>query len=257
MMQQLEQARGARALALWTVAAGFIGAVLTGLSAASWLQGFLRFGCSWSVGGTESPSPADGGWVCGDGIVLFLPGAAILVLGGLAVLTAALLFLAVWRRVRERAAALASAALLAVVPTVVTCLVMLRDASVHDGNAQEAIAAGAGSRLAQWNEFALPALIATVAAACLAAVGLWLRARDRSRRFAGALVIGALALLLVSAALSILGTLSLGLVAAGIIAGAWSLSATVGHEPGGLPGATPQESSAPMSIEGVPDRRPE
>jgi cytochrome bd-type quinol oxidase subunit 2 len=241
MTVQLARERSARAAALWMLLFGFVAAVLTGLSAASWLQGFLRFGCSWSVGGTESPSPVDGGWVCGDGIVLLLPGAAILVLGGLAVLMAALLFLAVWRRVRERAAALASAALLAVVPTVVTCLMMLREASVHDGNAQEAIAAGAGSRLALWNEFALPALIATVAAACLAAVGLWLRARSRSRRFAGALVIAALMLLLVSAALSILGTLSLGLVAAGIIAGASSLSATVGHEPGERPGATPQE----------------
>ncbi|GEK79879.1 hypothetical protein [Agrococcus baldri] len=252
MTQESARARGARALALWTLALGFVGVVLTSLSAAGWLRG-LRFGCSWAAGGTESPTVADGAWSCGDGLVLLMPGIAILVLGGLAVLIAALIVLASWDRVRERAVMVAALAILGAAPTVVTCLALLRDASVHDRTMQEAIAAGAESRLAQWDGFALPALVATVGAACLAVVGLWLRARGRALRGAAALVIVALALLLVAAALSMLGTLSLGLTAASIIAAAWQLAAAV--RPGSREAL--QKSSAPMSIERVPDRRPE
>lgn len=227
MRDDTAQQRGARALALWMLGVGLIGALLTGLSAASWLQGGLRFGCSWAAGGTESGSASDGVWVCGDGIVLLMPGIAILVLGGLAVLIAALVVLTAWHRPRELAWLVAALAVLAVAPTVVTCLALLGYASAHDAVMHDAAAAPPESRVALWQRFALPALALTVAAGALAALGVRMRAAGRAPRAAGALVIVALLLVLTSAALSMLGTLSLGLVAAGIIVAGWYLAATV------------------------------
>lgn len=227
MRDDTAQQRGARALALWMLGVGLIGALLTGLSAASWLQGGLRFGCSWAAGGTESGSASDGVWVCGDGIALLMPGIAILVLGGLAVLIAALVVLTAWHRPRELAWLVAALAVLAVAPTVVTCLALLGYASAHDAVMHDAAAAPPESRVALWQRFALPALALTVAAGALAALGVRMRAAGRAPRAAGALVIVALLLVLTSAALSMLGTLSLGLVAAGIIVAGWYLAATV------------------------------
>lgn len=248
MTGQLARERGGRAAALWILAIGFIGAVLTGLSAASWLQGSLAFGCSWAAGGTEVPDIADGSWVCSGGIVLIGPGLATVGLGTLAVAAMLLVVQASWQDPRGRRGLIASAGILAVLPAIVICLLLLWNASAQSA----LVTPGAPTHLSLWIASALPATLTIAAAGVVAAVGLRMRANGRAGRLGAALVVAALALLLLAAALSQFGTLSTGLIAAGIIGAGWYIAAAVGQGPGEVL----RESSAPMSIAAIPDRRP-
>lgn len=206
---------------MWMLAVGFIGALLTGLSAASWLQGSLRYGCSWSAGGTGDPGTAQGAWACSDGIALLSPAAATVALGALALAATLLLVRATWRDPRGGARRLSMAGALAVAPAIVLCLLLLWSASAHRAHPEP----GAPTHLDLWVVHALPSLLVLLAAGIAAASGLRMRASGRASRIGAVLVVAALALLLLSAALSSLGTLSLGLVATGIIGAGWYLAA--------------------------------
>ncbi|MCH1884247.1 hypothetical protein [Agrococcus sp. ARC_14] len=206
----------ARAAALWMLLIGFAGALLTGLSAARWLQGSLRFGCTVAATGGGRAA-----WTCSDGMALLVPAIATVVLGAFAMAGALLVVTASWQRPSAHAGLLATAGPLAVMPALVLCAALWWDASVADA---EGVLAGEG-RVALWAEHALPAAITMAVAGVAAAAGLRMRARGLAGRLAGALVVLALALLLVAAVLSSLGTLSTGLIAAGVIGAAWYLAA--------------------------------
>ncbi|SFS02241.1 hypothetical protein SAMN04487783_0635 [Agrococcus baldri] len=218
----MERERAARAAALWTLLIGLIASALTGLSGASWLQGALRFGCA--------PAASGGGravWRCDDTMALLVPAIATTVLGVMAAAAMLLIVRASWQDPRGHAAALATAGMLAVVPAIVLSAALLWDASAWDA----AFASIEASRTVLWREYALPALLALAAAGIVAAVGLRMRARGRPGRLGVVLVAAALALLLLAAALTSLGTLSTGLIAAGVIGSAWYLAAATPQGP--------------------------
>ncbi len=210
MSQQAARERSARGAALWTLVAGFAASLLMGLSPASWLQARLRFGCAL----------VEGDWACDGNAALLAAGISSAGLSALALGAAALVVRATWDRARLRAERFGYLALIAVLPTLILSGWLLVDAIASD-------AAGVAvddSRVAMWVERAmLPALV-TVAAGLLAGSGLRMRARGRPRRVAFVALVTALALLLLSAAMSALGTLPTGIVAASAIGAGWYLA---------------------------------
>lgn len=222
MTGQLGRERAARAAALWMLLIGLVAAALTGLSGASWLQGALRFGCA--------PDATGGGravWSCDDTMALLVPAIATVVLGIMAATVMLLIVRASWQDPRGHSGALGAAGVLAVAPAIVLCAALLWDASAW----ATAFPSIEPSRVALWREHALPALLAVAAAGIVAAVGLRMRARGRAGRLGAVLVVAALALLLLAAALTMLGTLSTGLLAAGVIGAAWYLAAATPQAP--------------------------
>ncbi|MGY3128024.1 putative membrane protein [Agrococcus sp. UYP33] len=203
--------RSARAAALWLLVIGFIASAMVSLAPASFLQARLRFGCRLS--GVD--------WVCDDQAALLWPAIGGTVLGALALGGVALLIRATWDRARLRAEWLGSIALIGVLPTVVLSLLLLVDAIAHDASG---VALDA-SRVAMWAERAMLSALASIVAGLLAASGLRMRARGRPRRVAFVALITALLLLLLSAAMSSLGTLPSGIVAASAIGAGWYIAA--------------------------------
>ncbi|MCR8670255.1 hypothetical protein [Agrococcus sp. HG114] len=211
MTPQPSRERSARAAALWTLVLGFAASVLVGLSPTSWLQGRLRYGCA-----LEGES-----WSCDGNAALLAAGVSSLVLSALALGAVALIVRATWDRARLRAERFGWIALIAVLPTLVLCALLLVDAVVRDP-------AGVpidDSRVAMWVERAMLPALATAVAGVLAGSGLRMRARGRPRRVAFVTLALALALLLLSAAMSSLGTLPTGIAAAAAIGAGWYLAA--------------------------------
>lgn len=210
MSQQAIRERAARGAALWTLVAGFAASMLTGLSPTSWLQGRLRFGCALE----------EGEWVCDPNAALLAAGASSAVLGALALGAAALVVRATWDRARLRAERFGYLALIAVLPSLVLCGWLLVDAIASD----DAGVAVDDSRVAMWVERAMLPALATAAAGLLAGSGLRMRARGRPRRIAFVTLVTSLVLLLLTAAMSALGTLPTGIVAAATIGAGWYLA---------------------------------
>lgn len=203
--------RAARAAALWLLVIGFVASSMLSLAPASWLQERLRFGCR--LEGDD--------WLCDDQAVLLLPAIGGVVLAALALGAVALLVRATWDRARLRAEWLSFAALIGVLPTLVLCALLLVDASVHDASGVQID----DSRVAMWAERAMLSALATAVAGVVAASGLRMRARGRAPRIAFIHLPAALLLLLLSAAMSSLGTLPSGVVAAAAIGAAWYIAA--------------------------------
>ncbi|WP_026374254.1 hypothetical protein [Agrococcus lahaulensis] len=210
MSLELARRRAARDIATAALVAGLLAAVLTAIAAIGWLRDGLRYGCSPAATGGRVE------WHCGDGLVLMEPGVAIVASGAIALLVAALVVLLAASDDQPRAHRPVVLALLACLPTIAVCLLLLSIASGHD--AAEPVAP---SRVALWLQHAMPALLATAAASLVAAVGVRLRAAGRRPTLARVLVLCALCLLLGAVALSMLGTLSTAVVAASIIAAGW------------------------------------
>lgn len=211
MTLQGARRRAARAAALWTLVIGFGASVLVGLSPASFLQERLRFGCEY----------AGRDWFCQDFTVLIWPAIGIVVLGGLALGWVALIVRATWEAPEERAGQIAAIAVLAVAPTLIVFGLLLIDAVRHDASGVPLDA----SRVAMWVERAmLPALV-TLVAGGVAFGGLRMRALGQARRVAGVQIVFALVLLLAAAAMSSLGTLPSGVVAAAAIGAGWYIAA--------------------------------
>lgn len=203
--------RSARAAALWLLVIGFVASSLLSLAPTSWLQQRLRFGCELSAGD----------WSCDDQAVLLWPALGGIVLAALALGAVALLVRATWDRARLRAEWLSFTALIGVLPSLLLCGLLLVDAVAHD-------AAGVAiddSRVAMWAERAMLSALATAVAGVIAASGLRMRARGRSPRVAFIHLPAALLLLLLSAAMSSLGTLPSGIVAATAIGAGWYIAA--------------------------------
>ncbi|MGM1028697.1 MAG: hypothetical protein ACQEWM_02355 [Actinomycetota bacterium] len=211
MTTQRGRERSARAAALWLLVIGFVASSLLALAPASWLQQRLRFGCELT---------ADE-WVCDEQAALLWPAVGGIVLGALALGGVALLVRATWDRARLRAEWLSFAAVLGVLPTLVLSLLLLWDAAAHD-------AAGVAmddSRVAMWAERAMLSVLVSAVAGAVAASGLRMRARGRAPRIAFIHLPAALLLLLLSAAMSGLGTLPSGVVAAAAIGAGWYIAA--------------------------------
>jgi hypothetical protein len=208
---QSARERSARAAALWTLVIGFVASSLVSLAPASWLQERLRFGCE--LAGTD--------WICDDQAVLVWPAVGSVVVSGLALGGVALLIRATWDRARLRAEWLGLIALVGVLPTLLLCALLLVDAIAHDaaGVALDA------SRVAMWAERAMLSALATAVAGAVAASGLRMRARGQAPRIAFVHLPAALLLLLLSAAMSSLGTLPTGIVAAAAIGAGWYIAA--------------------------------
>ena len=203
--------RSARAAALWLLVIGFVASSMLSLAPASWLQQRLRFGCELSAGD----------WVCDDQAALLWAAVGGIVLGALALGGVALLVRATWDRARLRAEWLSFAAVIGVLPTLVLCGLLLWDAAAHDASGVPLD----DSRVAMWAERAMLAALATAAAGAVAASGLRMRARGRAPRVAFIHLPAALLLLLLSAAMSSLGTLPSGVVAAAAIGAGWYVAA--------------------------------
>lgn len=216
MTRDTARTRAARATALWTLVIGFVASVLVGLSPASYLQARLRFGCAF-VGED---------WVCDDQAALLWPAIGIVALGALALGWAALIVRATWDAPRERAGQLAAIGIIAVAPTIVLFALLFVDALVHDagGVSYEA------SRVAMWAERAMVPALSTALAGALAFVGLRVRAIGAFPRLATLQLAGAMLLLLGAAAMSSLGTLPSGIVAASAIAAGWTVAAATGPD---------------------------
>ena len=211
MTVQPSRERHARAAALWILVIGFVASLLVGLSPASWLQARLRFGCEL----------AGGDWVCDGQAALLGAGISSAGLSALALGAVALIVRATWDRARLRAERFGIVALIAVLPTLLLCALLLVDAIARD----PAGAAIVDSRVAMWIERAmLPALV-TAVAGVLAGSGLRMRARGRPRRVAFVSLLTAFLLLLLAAAISSLGTLPTGIAAAAAIGAGWYLAA--------------------------------
>ncbi|MBO1769669.1 hypothetical protein [Agrococcus sp. TF02-05] len=211
MVQPRGRDVAARVVALWTLAIGFGASVLVGLSPTSWLQARLRYACAFEA---EE-------WVCDGNAALLAAGASSLVLSTLALGGIALIVRATWDRVRMRAERFGWIALIAVLPTLILCAVLLLDAATHE----PADVGIDDSRLAMWIESAMIPALATAVAGVLAGSGLRMRARGRPRRVAFVTILPAFALLLVAAVISFLGTLPTGIVAASAIGAGWYLAA--------------------------------
>ncbi len=203
--------RAARAAALWLLVIGFVASSLVSLAPASWLQERLRFGCV--LAGDD--------WVCDDQAVLLWPAIGGIVLAALALGAVALLVRATWDRARLRAEWLSFAALIGVLPSLLLCALLLLDAAAHDASG----VAIDDSRVAMWVERAMLAALASAVAGVVAASGLRMRARGRAPRIAFIHLPAALLLLLLSAAMSSLGTLPSGVVAAAAIGAGWYVAA--------------------------------
>jgi hypothetical protein len=203
--------RSARAAALWLLVIGFVASSVLSLAPASWLQQRLRFGCEL-VGGE---------WVCDDQAALLWPAVGGIVLAALALGGVALLIGATWDRARLRAEWLAYTAIIGVLPTIVLCGLLLWDAAAHDATGVVVD----DSRVAMWAERAMLAALTSAVAGMLAASGLRMRARGRAPRIAFVHLPAALLLLLLSAAMSGLGTLPSGVVAAAAIGAGWYIAA--------------------------------
>lgn len=203
--------RSARAAALWLLVIGFVASSVLSLAPASWLQQRLRFGCE--LVGDD--------WVCDDQAALLWPAIGGIVLAALALGAVALLIRATWDRARLRAEWLSFAALIGVLPTLVLCGLLLWDAAANDASG---VAVG-DSRVAMWAERAMLAALASAVAGVVAASGLRMRARGRAPRIAFIHLPAALLLLLLSAAMSSLGTLPSGVVAAAAIGAGWYIAA--------------------------------
>lgn len=203
--------RAARAAALWLLVIGFVASSLLSLAPASWLQQRLRFGCELT--GDD--------WVCDDQAALLWPAVGGILLAALALGTVALLIRATWDRARLRAEWLSFAALIGVLPTLVLCALLLWDAAAHDASGVPID----DSRVAMWAERAMLSALASAVAGVVAASGLRMRARGRAPRVAFIHLPAALLLLLLSAAMSSLGTLPSGVVAAAAIGAGWYVAA--------------------------------
>lgn len=203
--------RSARAAALWLLVIGFVASAMVSLAPASFLQARLRFGCELS----------GGDWICDDQAALLWPAIAGTLLGALALGGVALLVRATWDRARLRAEWLGSIAIIGVLPTLVLLGLLLFDAIAHDASGVDLDA----SRVAMWAERAMLSALATLVAGLLAASGLRMRARGRPRRIAFVALVMALLLLLLSAAMSSLGTLPSGIIAAASIGAGWYVAA--------------------------------
>lgn len=206
--QESARTRGLRMLAVAAVAG--LGLSLT---ASTWLQSRLGLGCGY---GGRSHGQYD--VLCNAELMVFTPFIAVLLLGGFSVLATVLIVNATWSRPRERGRLLAAAPLVAAVPVFVGgALLWWHAATAADGSA---------SRLELWNEFAAAPVLVFLVGCAAAAAGVRMRATGQGGRAAGALVLGALALLAISVVLSALGTLASALIAAGIINAVWGIAAT-------------------------------
>lgn len=203
--------RAARAAALWLLVIGFVASSVLALAPASWLQQRLRFGCELV---------ADD-WVCDDQAVVLWPAIGGVVLAALSLGAVALLIRATWDRARLRAEWLAYTAVIGVLPSLLLCGLLLVDAAVHDASG----VAVDDSRVAMWAERAMLSALASAVAGAVAASGLRMRARGRAPRIAFIHLPAAMLLLLLSAAMSSLGTLPSGVVAAAAIGAGWYIAA--------------------------------
>lgn len=119
-----ESVRDARVLAGWALGASALLAGPLALSAVGWLRDGLRYGCWY-----ETQGEGAGSWTCGDGLVLLSAGVPMLVLCALALAVALVCVLLAARAPR---ALLPIAALMAGVPTIATCLLLLGPARATD-----------------------------------------------------------------------------------------------------------------------------
>ncbi|WP_347754442.1 hypothetical protein [Agrococcus sp. ProA11] len=202
--------RSARAAALWLLVIGLVASSLTALAPASFLQQRLRFACVY----TERE------WLCDDQAALLVPAIVGVILAVLALGGTALVVRSTWDRVRLHAERFGVIALLAVLPTLIPAALLLVDAIIHDASGVPL----EGSRVAMWIERAMLSTLGVAGAGALAGGALRMRARGRSRRVTFVQLIGALLLLLLSAAISSLATLPAGIVAASAIGAGWYLA---------------------------------
>ncbi|WP_306233081.1 hypothetical protein [Agrococcus beijingensis] len=200
--------RDARVLAWWLLGGAAVLAPLLAFTAVGWLRDALRFGCWFGAMGDEP-----GEWMCGDGLMLLMPGVGMLVLCGVALLIAGI-------GVRAATSArwlLPVSGLAAALPAVVTCLLLLPLAQSTD----ESIASSGGvlppeSSVGLWTTYAAVPMVLAALGALSTAVACALLLRGHSTAVVTGLAYAGPALLLVSSVPSLGGTLALAVGGAAI-----------------------------------------